>query len=374
MHILLVPDSFKDSISATAIIAQLEQGFANLDASITTEHCIASDGGEGFLDFVKRYREVTMISVNTIDPLGRDIVADYAFAKASQTAYIELATASGLELLANSERNPLKTSTYGTGLQIKDAIEKGCKEIFVGLGGSATNDGGTGIASALGYDFLDNNDQSITPKGNTLCHIDHIVKPKLQLPKIVAVNDVDNPLTGLQGAAYTYAKQKGATPQDIIVLDTGLEHLATRVKKELAINAVNTAGAGAAGGTAYGLRVFCNASFVRGVHFLASLSGIEERLAAGSIDLIVTGEGSIDAQTRRGKLVKGIAALGSRYDIPVVAICGVNRLDETATIALGLNKVFTVSDLALSKEDSIANAGHYIKQLSSVIYKSGLRS
>jgi len=188
MHILLIPDSFKDSISATEIIAALDEGFTQLNANITTEHCVASDGGEGFLDFVQRYVSVDIITTQTVDPLGRDIVASYAFAQASKTAYIELAKASGLELLKTEERHPLYTSTYGTGLQIRDAIQKGAQQIIVGLGGSATNEGGAGMARALGYSFLDEYGEDLKIKGEVLSQIKNIKKPaSLQLPKIRCV-------------------------------------------------------------------------------------------------------------------------------------------------------------------------------------------
>lgn len=370
MHILLIPDSFKDSIAATEIVQQLKQGFSELDDQITTESCIASDGGEGFLDFVKKYVAVTLIPVETVDPLGREMVAEYAFAKAHTTAFIELAKASGLELLAASERNPLLTSTYGTGLQLKDAIKRGATEIYIGLGGSATNDAGTGMASALGYEFLDKNSNKLIPNGGNLIDIVHINSPaSLELPTIYAINDVDNVLTGTTGAAHIYGKQKGASVETIIALDKGLSLLANVVSSSLKSNERNTPGSGAAGGSGYGLKTFCNASFIPGVRFLAQVSGIEKQLKEGNIDLIITGEGSIDHQTLRGKLVKGVSDLGKKYKIPVMAICGVNQLENSALLEkLGLKKVFAIADLALSKEDSFNNAATYIKQLSQLIY------
>lgn len=384
MHILLIPDSFKDSISAIDIIAALDEGFTQLNAGITTEHCVASDGGEGFLDFIQRYVSVDIISCKTVDPLGREIMSDYALsisnpvgcearmfhlAKTSKTAYIELAKASGLEQLKTQERNPMHTSTYGTGLQIQDAIQKGAQEIIVGLGGSATNDGGAGIAQALGYTFLDANGQELKIKGGVLNQIKSIKKPALTgLPKLYAVNDVNNILTGAQGAAHTYGKQKGASPEEIKSLDNGLVHLAEIVKKDLQHDEAHKPGSGAAGGTSYGLKVFGKATYITGVDFLAKVSGISQALAQGKIDLIITGEGSIDHQTYHGKLVKGVAALGVKYGIPVIALCGINELDEAGTQSLGLQKVFALTDSATSKEDSIKNAKHYIKAIANEIY------
>lgn len=368
MHILLIPDSFKDSISATAIVSQLEKGFAQVNPAITTESCIASDGGEGFLDFIKKYETVGMIPVKTVDPLGKGMVAKFAFAKASHTAYIELARASGIELLLHSERNPMYTSTYGTGIQIREAIKKGAAHIFVGLGGSATNDGGIGMAAALGYEFLDEMGKVLEPIGKNLTAISQIKKPEQpELPAIYAINDVDNPLAGKDGAAHIYGKQKGASPEDIRLLDKGLKNLASVVKKELGEDHLLTPGTGAAGGSGYGLKVFCNATFIGGVDFLARISGIEKRLENGKIDVIITGEGSIDHQTFRGKLVKGVASLGKKHNIPVIAICGINQLKKKETKDIGLQKVFAVSDLAESKEDSLENAAHYIQEIAYTI-------
>lgn len=369
MHILLIPDSFKGSISATEVIKQLTLGFSELEEHITIQSCAASDGGEGFLDFVKKYVEVRMISVQTVNPLGREMVAEYAFAKASQTAYIELARASGLELLSSTELNPLETSTYGTGLQLQHAIAMGAKTIYVGLGGSATNDGGTGLAAAYGYKFIDDEGSTLPPKGKSLTEINRILKPRTQnLPKIYAVNDVDNILTGKTGAAVTYGAQKGASQEDIALLDKGLVNLARVVSRDLHKDSEGLPGAGAAGGSAYGLHVFYNATFIPGVTFLSKLTGIEKNLEEGQIDLIITGEGSIDEQTLRGKLVKGVAALGQRYGIPVIGICGINQLSEHAQGILGLKKIFDISSLATSKADSIANSSQYIKKMARYIY------
>lgn len=370
MNILLIPDSFKGSLSATEVIQQLTMGFAKIKDDITLHSCIASDGGEGFLDFIKRQVEVTMIPVQTVDPLGRDMIAEYAFAKATQTAYIELAKASGLELLTSSELNPFQTSTYGTGIQLQHAISSGATTIYVGLGGSATNDGGIGMAAALGYTFLDKGRCNLPPNGESLIKIHQIKKPETRsFPKIYAVNDVDNILTGKTGAAKTYAAQKGATTQQIEQLDKGLENLAQVVERDLKEDCATLPGAGAAGGSAYGLRVFYNAEFIPGVFFLSQLTGIEQLLATGQIDLIITGEGSIDTQTLRGKLVKGVALLGNKHRIPVIGICGINQLSKQDQKQLGLQKVYAISDLATSNVDSFENAPLYMRGLARTIYK-----
>ncbi len=370
MKILLIPDSFKDSISATSIIEELSSGFTEVDPSIEIETCIASDGGEGFLSFIQRYVDTDTILMSTVDPLGRDIEAMYAFAKAYKTAYIELAKASGLELLSMEERNPLHTSTYGTGLQIKDAIERGAEKIYVGLGGSATNDGGAGMAAALGYEFIDKNKNKINPTGKTLETLDAIVLPKdIKFPKIYAINDVDNPLTGINGASFIYAKQKGATSEDIVDLEANMERLLICVKNDLGKNNFLQPGAGAAGGSGFGLTTFFNADFISGVSFLTEISGIESLMATKELDCIITGEGSIDTQTMNGKLVKGITQKAKGYAIPVYAICGINQLESEETEKMGLKHVFSIMEIAQSKKDSFINAPLYIKELSKKLYK-----
>lgn len=368
MRILLIPDSFKDSMSATTIIKQLSSGFAAIDSSIEIETRIASDGGEGFLSFIERYIDVDVITIPTVDPLGRDIEATYAFAKAHKTAYIELAKASGLELVSMEERNPLHTSTYGTGLQIKDAIERGAKKIFVGLGGSATNDGGTGMASAIGYKFLDNQKKEIHPTGKALERLETIVLPHdINLPKIFAINDVDNPLIGTQGASHIYAKQKGATPEAITLLEASMKRL-VKCSSDIGTDNSLLPGAGAAGGSGFGLTTFFNADFISGVSFLTEISGVESLMKAGKLDFIITGEGSIDSQTMSGKLVKGITQKAKENKIPVYAICGINQLTLRETKQMGIKQVFSILEMAQSKEDSFINAPVYIKELSKKLY------
>ena len=375
MHFLIIPDSFKDSLTAREIIDALKAGLKEANEHLTTTAIVASDGGEGFLAFVQGFVATTTISVKTVDPLGREIVGEYAFAKASKTAYIELAKASGIELLAVKERNPLHTSTYGTGMQIKDAIARGAKEVYIGLGGSATNDGGIGMAAALGYQFLDESGRVLEPLGKNLNRIAQIQKPKnLQLPKIYAINDVDNVLTGKQGAAHIYGKQKGATPAEILQLDEGLVNLGKVVQRDLQLDLIATPGAGAAGGSGYGLHVFFKARFVSGVSFLIAISGVQETLSNGKFDAIITGEGCIDEQTLRGKLVKGVASLGQQYTIPVYVICGVHLLRRSEMQTMGITNTWAVRDLATDTQDSYRNAAIYLQELAKKIYDKHLET
>ena len=264
MQVLLVPDKFKGSLSADQVIRALTRGILSADPEATIHSVVASDGGDGFLDAVSRYDTVEEIFLDTVDPLGREISASYMLNREEGRAYVELAKAAGLVLLSTAERDPLKTSTFGTGLLIRDAIGRGAKEIYIGLGGSATNDGGIGMAKAIGYNFLDASGKELLPVGASLGLIHNIQKTLvdelLQEVSVFAVNDVNNPLFGPNGAAYVYAEQKGAGAQEIDFLDHGLQHLDKVVQGKFDKSFAQVSGAGAAGGSAYGLKAFFNAN------------------------------------------------------------------------------------------------------------------
>lgn len=373
MNFLLIPDKFKGSLTAKEVIASISKGILSADSSSKIQSVIASDGGDGFLDAISNNLTLQEINVDTVDPLMRSIIAPYLLDKATNTAYIELAKASGLELLTDSELSAMKTTTYGTGVQINDAIAKGARTIYLGLGGSATNDAGIGIAKALGYTFLDKNKKELEPIGSSLSQIFTIDKTNAFNAKQVsfyAVNDVDNPLFGTNGAAYVYGKQKGANEEVIKILDAGLFHL-----NELAVEQLNQKnafipGSGAAGGTAYGLKTFLGAEYINGVEFLLQLAKISNLLETQKVDYIITGEGKIDSQTINGKLVKGVIQLGQRYDIPVVAICGKLDIKKEELRQLGLENVMQTYEPSKSMEYSIKNASKLIENQIFVFFKN----
>lgn len=340
LNVLLIPDAFKDSLSSSEVVKAMREGVLNVypDANIT--HIVASDGGEGFLDSVRDYLDsVEEISCDTVDPLGRSIRTSYLYDRQSNSAYVELARASGLELLKKEERNPMNTSTLGTGIQIQHALSKGASTIYLGIGGSATNDAGTGIAAALGFQFLDGSGTDISPKGKTLHEIETIEIPKEFEYKasFYAINDVLNPLFGPEGAAFTYAKQKGASEQEIGALDKGLRSISKVITRQLGADHSKMPGSGAAGGTAFGLKSFLGAAYISGVSFMLKLAGFHQRVASEKIDVILTGEGCIDSQTAYGKLVSGVAREAKAYGIPVLAICGKLNLDARGVKDLGLH-------------------------------------
>ncbi|OUT59123.1 MAG: hypothetical protein CBB71_11410 [Rhodopirellula sp. TMED11] len=368
MKILIIPDKFKGSLTAEQVIDAITAGLKDSLPEVQPFSIIASDGGDGFLNAICQSNpSVQQVHCATTDPLGRPIDAVFGWDAGSESAYIEMARASGMELLQPQERNPELTSTLGTGTMIINAIERGAERIYVGLGGSATNDGGTGIAQALGYRFLDHTNATLPPTGGSLRKIHRIdrtqLHPKLDAVAFCAINDVRNPLLGAEGAAIMYSPQKGATAEQIPRLEQGLANLDRAVKRDLGIDAAEVPGSGAAGGTGFGLKAFANAQFISGTEFVLSQSEAQALLESGEIDFIWTGEGKIDDQTGFGKLVFGVAEIGKQYNVPVLAVCGRLDLQHTRISDLGLQDVLALSQQGYSLEQCIDQAGPLVRQL-----------
>lgn len=363
MRILLIPDSFKGSASSKEIIEALERGFNKLDEKVSIYSIVASDGGEGFLDTIDHQLNLETVWHDSLDPIGRPIETYYLLDRANGIAYIELAKASGLERLEELEQNPMTTTTIGTGMQIRHAINKGATNIYIGLGGSATNDGGIGLASVLGHTFKDQNNAPVLPIGRHLNTIEAIEGSyAFDNVRIIGVNDVDNPLFGPSGAAHTYARQKGANEEEIQLLDEGLKNLASVVDRSSNLVHDNFEGAGAAGGVGYGLRTFCNAELISGTDFLFKLTNLRSFVDDEKIDVVITGEGKIDEQTMRGKLIRGVLELKKSSDIKVVAVCGQLGLSESSYKHFGLDHVVTIGDKSSTVQERIDNALKFIEQ------------
>ncbi len=365
MKIVLIPDKFKGSLTSREVIMALSKGIRKAESEAQIHHLIASDGGDGFLDAVASNLKVEKIYCDTQDPLGRKIRAPYLFNREKSEAYVEMAKASGMVLLTEQERNPMHTSTLGTGIQIRHAITQGATKIFLGLGGSATTDGGTGIAEALGYTFIDAMGKRVKTTGEGLHKIHTIASEKVlkQVKNVsfYAVNDVNNPLHGPNGAAFVYAQQKGASDKEIGLLDEGLKHLDTLTQSQLQKKNALVPGSGAAGGAAYGLMSFLGAKFLSGIDFMLNLTDIHTLFQSQHIDLIVTGEGKIDRQTLSGKLIHGVIELGKKYQIPVVAVCGALELDKQLYLDNGLEEVFEIRDHSKPIAYSMENAGKLVE-------------
>lgn len=366
MRYLLLPDKFKDSLTSGEVINSLKKGILSFDSKAEFQSYIISDGGEGFLESLDSLNDFKRIKVKSKDSLNNQINSYYLIDEKMDRAYIELAKCSGLVNLPKSNRNPLYTSTYGTGIEIKDALEKGVKEIFIGIGGSSTNDLGLGIFSALGIVFLDKNNNEIMPNGSNLSKIDKLImaesiKNKIKKIKWFIVNDVENILFGEKGAAYTYAKQKGANQEEIEELESGGNSAHQVLLEFFNKDYSKIKGAGAAGGCGYGLKLLTEGEFINGIDILLDIIDIDTTIEGG-INYIITGEGQIDHQTLNGKVVFSLTKRLKHFNIPIVLICGKNLLKENEWKSLGVEGLIALSDRGHSDSYCMQNAKQLIEK------------
>ncbi|MDR3711731.1 MAG: glycerate kinase [Puia sp.] len=364
-RILIAPDKFKGSLPGPAICELIEKGLLSACPGLRITRLPLADGGDGLLDMVLQYRAAETRTAEVRDPLGRPVSARWLLSEQDGTAYIEMAAASGLDLLKPDEYDCMRASTYGTGQLIREAIGAGVREVILGIGGSATNDGGMGMAAALGYRFLDSRGEELSPGGENLSRIKTIGAPDQRIWEGIRFRvacDVKNPLCGPQGATRVYAPQKGATPAMVEVLESGMRHYAELVEAFTGREIAGLPGAGAAGGLGAGCMAFLEAVLVGGTELAIEYSHAE-RLAREA-DLIITGEGRLDHQTLQGKLVSGIAALGKKYDKPVVAICGSLELTPEELREAGITAAFSIVSKPMSLEEAIGEAPRLLYSLS----------
>lgn len=355
MKIIIAPDKFKGSLSSFEVCNAINKGFKETNRELEVKKFPMADGGDGFANVMQHYLHTTTVYCDTVDPLGRKITVSYQWDEKNRIAIIEMAAASGLVLLKESEHNPLATSTFGTGLMINDAISRGSANIVLGLGGSATNDAGTGILAALGFKFSDANDLVLQPSGENLLKIKKIIVPAYRPKvKIEIACDVQNVLFGRQGAAHVYAPQKGADYEQVENLEQGLINFAGVIKSETGKDISTIPGTGAAGGIAASLLAFFHVEMKKGIDMIVKTSNIKDQL--NDADLVITGEGKIDEQSSEGKVVGSIAALAKQYGIPCVAVCGMLLLDENGIRNLGLKKVLAIQHNKITKEFAMKNA------------------
>lgn len=321
---VVAPDSFKESMTAKEVCDAMEKGIKEADSAAEVIKVPMADGGEGTVDSLVDATQAQRVIVEVTGPLGNKISAYYGILGNGTTAVIEMAKASGLEIVEKKKRNPMITTTFGTGELIRDALDHNVKEIIIGLGGSSTNDGGSGMAQALGAKLLDQNNHQIPFGGGNLDKLDKIdisnLDSRLQDVKIILASDVTNPLIGKDGASRVFGPQKGATPEMVEKLENNLQHYAKIVKRDLNKEVALVSGAGAAGGLGAGLMAFTTCEMRRGVDLAIEVTKLEEKIR--DADYVFTGEGGTDFQTKFGKTPYGVAKLGKKYHKPVISLAG----------------------------------------------------
>jgi glycerate kinase len=365
MKILIASDSFKGSLSSYDVGNALKKGIHSVNVSAEVEIAAVADGGEGSLEAINHSIYGTWVPQFVKDPFWRTITASYL--RKYDSAYIEMAAASGLHLVKEFQRNPEFCTSYGTGQQIKHAVKNGAKEVYLFVGGTATNDGGIGMAQTLGYKFLDEKGEEVFTIGEGLNQIRKIVPPNEPLDfKLKIVCDVNNPMFGPNGAAYVFAAQKGADNEAIERLDAGLRNLAAIIQKDLGKDVSQISGGGAAGGVPAGMVAFFDAEILPGTETIMQIIGLEEKIVKA--DLIITGEGKLDSQTLSGKLIAGIAQAAQKYKKELRAVCGINELSEAETKAIGISKVYPLVSDSITKDMAMAEPAKYLEEIGQSLY------
>ncbi|MBS7525473.1 glycerate kinase [Fusibacter paucivorans] len=360
-QIVVASDSYKGSLSTIQVANAIARGIRRVYPDALIKSFPVADGGEGTLDSILSAGGGERITVPVHDPLGRIVQADYGILKAG-TAMIEMATASGLTRLSQDERNPMIATTYGTGELMMDALSRGCREFYIGIGGSATNDGGAGMAQALGVRCLDVNGNELPQGGAALKRLHRIdlsgIDPRIAESRFTVLSDVDNPLCGTRGASVVYGPQKGATKAMTFELDRALHQFGKIITRDLGIDVAEKAGAGAAGGLGAGLMAFCGAALMQGVSAVLSLLDIEQ--AMKSCHLVITGEGQMDYQTAFGKAPVGIAKVAKQFQRPVVAIVGGLGEGYKKVFECGIDAVFSIVDKPMTLDEAMLNSADLV--------------
>ncbi|CAQ87845.1 glycerate kinase [Escherichia fergusonii] len=363
MKIVIAPDSYKESLNAFAVATAIEQGFREIWPDADYVKLPVADGGEGTVEAMVEATSGHIVHVDVTGPLGQQVSAFYGLSGDERTAFIEMAAASGLELVPVNKRNPLITTSWGTGELIRHALDAGVEHIIIGIGGSATNDGGAGMVQALGAKLLDAQGQQIAQGGAALELLAKIdisqLDPRLASCRIEVACDVTNPLTGEEGASVIFGPQKGATPKMIARLDNALSHYAQIIASDLGLEVSELAGGGAAGGMGVALYAFCGAQLRRGIEIVTDALNLDECVA--DADLVITGEGRIDSQTIHGKVPVGVAKIAKRYHKPVIGIAGSLTADVGVVHQHGLDAVFSVIYSVCSLDDALENAAENVR-------------
>ena len=362
MKIIVAPDSFKGSVSALEAANAMEQGIRRVFPDADIDKIPMADGGEGTVQSLVDATGGHIQMHRALAPLENEVEAKFGILADAETAVIEMASASGLTLVAPHERDPLRTTTYGTGQLIRAALEAGCRRLIIGIGGSATNDGGVGMAEALGVRLLDANGKQIPRGGGNLRQLQSIditgLHPAIGETETVVACDVNNPLTGPDGASHVYGPQKGATPEMIETLDECLAHFDQVLTQTLGRSFNDIPGAGAAGGLGAGLMAFLNAELRLGVDIMIDAVNLKERVKGAAI--VFTGEGQLDFQTAFGKTPVGVAKTAKAHNIPVVAIAGGIAEGAEAVYDAGIDAMLGIVQEPMALDDAVGDATRLI--------------
>ena len=371
LTIVLAPDSFKESMTAKEVCESMEAGIKKINKDITCIHVPMADGGEGTMQSLVDATCGEVYSLNVIGPLGDEIKAEYGILGDGEIGILEMASASGIHLVPKEKRNPLITTSYGTGQLIKACLDKGVKKLLIGIGGSATNDGGAGVVQALGGKLLDKDGNELDFGGGELKKLHKIdltnFDKRLKDVKIEVACDVNNPLCGEKGASNVFGPQKGATPEMIDLLDDSLNHYASVIKEQIGKDVLNVPGAGAAGGLGAGLMAFLNGELKKGIDMVIEYSKLEEKVK--NADMVWTGEGSIDFQTQYGKTPIGVAKIAKKYNKPVIALAG--RVGDNIDVLYenGIDSIFGIIRELTDIDQALLNGKRNIQRTSEDIVR-----
>ncbi|BCV24665.1 glycerate kinase [Gelria sp. Kuro-4] len=362
MRVVIAPDSFKGSLSAWEAAEAMAAGVRRLWPQAETVLVPMADGGEGTTEALVRATGGRLQEKTVTGPLGEPVRAGFGILGDGETGVIEMAAAAGLYLVPEERRDPRVTTTYGVGELIRAALDAGCRRLVVGIGGSATNDGGVGMAQALGARFTDAAGREIGRGGGSLGELAHIdltgLDPRLKAVAVRVACDVDNPLCGPRGAAAVYGPQKGATPEMVATLDANLSHLAKVIAQDLGRSVADIPGAGAAGGLGAGLIAFLDASLMAGVEMVIQAVNLPARVAGA--DLVLTGEGKIDAQTAFGKTPAGVARVAKAAGLPVIAVAGGIGDDVEPVYSCGIDALYPLTPYPLALGEAMRRGGELL--------------
>lgn len=365
MKIVIAPDKFKNSLTSLEFCNIVEKQLKKELPYANIVKLPLADGGDGTIDIVKHYLNGETIKTKVCNPLFSTIEASYIYAPKYETAFIEMAEASGLKLLKPEQLDCKTTSTFGTGQLILDALNKGAKKIILGIGGSATNDCGIGMATALGYRFLDKKGKTVNPIGQNLSSIKSIdisqANPKIFTTDFKIACDVTNPLFGKKGAAYVYAPQKGANHQDILLLNKGLKDFSKLISQVFNIDPQTIPGSGAAGGMGIASKIFLNGTLESGNKLIKQLSNFDNQII--NADWIITGEGKLDNQTLSGKTIQGVLDTSTKNNINVAVFCGVIDINEKALKNMGITYASQIINEAKNLDDAMQNTNTHLKTM-----------